>query len=350
MSFEFIMSKNRISSIISSLKHQAYLVTDKSDLFYLTGTELEGFWLLLSKGSPVVFTSVMLGGQLKALLPEARVIAGNGMLKLLEKYCGENGIRRIGLDASKVNMRLAGAIGKFARVEDAGNPVMELRLIKDSGEISRVRESCETAVAALRSVRSRIRPGMTELQIMFKIEEYFAKNGSRAAFPIIVASGPNSANPHHISSARKIKKNDVVLIDLGCVKNGYCSDLTRTFILGKITSPFEAVYSLVREAHDRAVKRVQSGVNASDIDGTARKVISDGGYADNFIHTTGHGLGIEVHEPPRLSEADCSMLSENMLVTVEPGIYLPGKFGVRHENLLLVKKKGNEVLTDDLNS
>ena len=139
------------------------------------------------------------------------------------------------------------------------------------------------------------------------------------------------------------------MIDLGCEQNGYCSDLTRTFVLGKINTLFKEVHSLVKSAHAKAVEQVKGGVKASVIDGIARKTISDGGYGANFIHTTGHGIGIEVHESPRLSGKDSTVLETGMAVTVEPGIYLPGQFGARHEDLILVKNNGCEVLTDDLN-
>ncbi|MFH1367904.1 MAG: Xaa-Pro peptidase family protein [Elusimicrobiota bacterium] len=343
------MKQNRINNIISDLPVPAYLVTDKHDLFYLTGVELDGFWLLLTKNGFTAFTSPMFAEQLSELLPGENVISGKMLLNLLEAYCAKNRVKTIGVDYEKTNLFLAKGLEKIAPLEDTRNLVMRYRQIKGREEIELVKRSCKIAVSALKFARKFIKPGMSEIEMMFKIEEYFAKRHAKPAFPTIVASGPNSANPHHISSARKIKRNDVVLVDLGCVKNGYCSDLTRTFILGKIRNPFKEIKALVREARDQAVKRVKDGALASDIDSTARKIISDGGYADYFIHTTGHGLGIEVHEPPRLSAADATVLRTGMFVTVEPGIYLPGKFGVRHEDLLLVKEKGNEVMTDDFN-
>ena len=341
------MHNNRINKIISSLNQQAYLVTDKNDLFYLTGLDLEGFWLLLTPKGFFAFTPPMFAGQLRGLLVGGKVIAGKNLINSIIELCKAKSIKTLGLDYSKVNHKLAGAFAGSIEIKNSDGLLDEYRLIKDKREIELVIKSSKIAVSALKYARRFMKPGVTELQIMFKIEEYFAKCQAQPAFPIIVAFGPNSANPHHISSARKIKKNDVILVDLGCRYKGYCSDLTRTLNLGKITNSFKEVNALVREAHDRAVKRVKNGVKASEVDAAARQVISDGGYADNFVHTTGHGLGIEVHEPPRLSVADGSVLKSGMFVTVEPGIYLPGKFGVRHENLLLVNEKGNEVLTDD---
>jgi Xaa-Pro aminopeptidase len=180
---------------------------------------------------------------------------------------------------------------------------------------------------------------------VFKIEEYFAKNMVRPSFPIIVASGPNSANPHHISSKRKIVANDVILMDLGCVYKGYCSDLTRTFFLGKTNDLQRKVYALVKRAYGRAMRALKKGVKASSIDNAAREVISNAGFADKFIHTTGHGVGIDIHEPPRLSAKDNTVLKNGMIVTVEPGVYIKGRFGVRIEDTVLINKKGKRVLT-----
>jgi len=165
------------------------------------------------------------------------------------------------------------------------------------------------------------------------------------AFSPIVAFGPHSAEPHHVNSRRRLAKNDTALLDIGCVYQGYCSDLTRTFFLGKICELQKQIYSLVSEAQTLAVKGIRSGRKASDIDGIARSVISRRGYGPQFIHSTGHGVGIDIHEPPRISNKDNTVLKPGMVITVEPGIYLPGKFGVRIEDTVLVTHKGNEVLT-----
>ena len=345
------MINNRISRIISELPVPAYLVTSQADLFYLTGTDLEGFWLVISKEGPVVITSGLLAGQLKENFPDYEIISSRVFSDSLREYCGKRGITAIGADFLNISHALGKQLAGIAELKDTLGLVEKHRMIKDEGEIEKIRKACKLTVSALKYARNLLKPGVSEKQIMFKIEEYFEKNGARPApkFAPIVAFGPNTANPHHVSSDRKIKKNDVALIDLGCVQNGYCSDLTRSFNLGKINTLFKEVHALVKEAHARAVERVRSGVKASDIDDMARKTISDSGYGANFIHTTGHGIGIEVHESPRLSAKDRTVLETGMAVTVEPGIYLPGQFGARHEDLILVKNNGCEVLTDDLN-
>jgi Xaa-Pro aminopeptidase len=345
------MINNRINRIISDLTVPVYLVTSQADLFYLTGIDLEGFWLVISKEGAVLITSKLLAGQLNENFPGSEIIISRAFSDSLREYCRKRGITAVGTDFLNISHALGQKLAGVAELKDTRGLVERRRMIKDSGEIEKIRKACKLAVSALKYARKLLKPGVSEKQIMFKIEEYFEKNGARPApkFQPIVAFGPNTANPHHISSDRKIKKNDVALIDLGCVLNGYCSDLTRTFNLGKINTLFKEVHTLVKEAHARAVEQVRSGVKASDIDDVARKTISDGGYGANFIHTTGHGIGIEVHESPRLSAKDETVLETGMAVTVEPGIYLPGQFGARHEDLILVKNNGCEVLTDDFN-
>ena len=168
---------------------------------------------------------------------------------------------------------------------------------------------------------------MTELDIYFKIEEEFAKRHVVQSFKTIVASGPNSANPHHNSSNRKIRKNDIVMIDMGCVYNGYCSDLTRTFFVGKQNKLQQKIWNIVKLAHDNALVKVKDGIKTKDIDFSARNTIKMAGYEKQFIHTTGHSL------------------KEGTIITIEPGIYLEKKFGVRIEDTVLVRKSGYKVLT-----
>lgn len=333
------------------MKHPAYLVTSQADLFYLTGVDLDGYWLLLTKGGPAVITSELLAGQLAAGLPGTEIISARDFAAAATERCARARCPGLALDFAELAHSQGAKLAEKIKLEDAGGLVARARMVKDEGEIELMRKSCRIAVSALAAARKMIKPGVTEKQIMFKIEEYFASKGARPApkFRPIVAFGPDTANPHHVSSDRKFIKNDVILIDLGCEFGGYCSDLTRTFVLGKINSPFKEILGLVRQAHARAVERAKSGVKASVVDEAARKTITDGGYGANFIHTTGHGVGIEVHEPPRLSPSDTTVLRPGMAVTVEPGIYLPGIYGARHEDLLLITKKGNEVLTDDLN-
>lgn len=322
-----------------------FLATHPADILYLTGLNLEGFWLLVSGDTRTVFAPELLAGQIRELLPAAAVVAGNDLVDSLVSHCRKRKIKTIQVDFSKLSHGAAARIEKYIIIENSNHFIAHRRIVKTSAELEAIAESCALASRIYTRVRALIKPGMTELQIAFKIEELFAKNSVRPSFTPIVAAGPNAANPHHISSHRAVGKNDIILIDMGCLYNGYASDLTRTFAIGKITYLYRTVYALVSRAHRKAIATVRPGVSAHEVDGVARGVITGGGYGKEFIHSTGHGVGIEVHEPPRLSARDSTVLKEGMVVTVEPGIYLPGQFGVRIEDTIEVTHSGRKVLT-----
>jgi Xaa-Pro aminopeptidase len=330
---------------ISKLPLGNHLITNKSDLFYLTGVELEGFWLLVADKKAVVFAPQLLAGQLKRLLPGLGVAGGDNLIELLVQYCKREGLKGLGVCASKMSHSFYVKLNRKINLKDEGDVVVKIRQKKDAQEISKIARACQIASSAMRYAKSLLKPGVTEEEIVFKIEEYFAKNRVRPSFPIIVGTGPNSANPHHISGSRKIAVNDTVLIDLGCVYKGYCSDLTRTFFLGKTNDLQQKAFTLVKRAHGLALLKAGQGVAVWEVDKAARDVISQAGYGDKFIHTTGHGVGIDIHESPRLSAKDDTVLKSGMVVTIEPGIYFAGRFGIRIEDTILIKKKGRKVLT-----
>ena len=225
------------------------------------------------------------------------------------------------------------------------NSIIEQRTIKNKEEIKNIKKACDIVSKVFETVKKKVVPGMTELDIHFKIEEEFAKNHVVQSFKTIVASGPNSANPHHISGNRKIRKNDIVLIDMGCIYKGYCSDLTRTFFVGKENKQQVKIWNIVKQAHDEALIKVNQNMKTSDIDLSARNKIKQEGYEKNFIHTTGHGVGLDIHEAPVIGSKSNEILKEGMVITIEPGIYLEKKFGVRIEDTVLVTKNGYKVLT-----
>ncbi|MBR3628136.1 MAG: aminopeptidase P family protein, partial [Elusimicrobia bacterium] len=223
--------------------------------------------------------------------------------------------------------------------------VLKKRIIKNKEEIKNIKKACEIVSEVFETVKKKIVPGMMEIDIHFKIEEEFAKRHVVQSFKTIVASGPNSANPHHISGNRKIQRNDIVLIDMGCIYNGYCSDLTRTFFIGKEEKNKRKIWNIVKQAHDESLIKVKQNIKASDIDFFARNLIRQEGYGKNFIHTTGHGVGLDIHEAPSIGQKSKDILKEGMIITIEPGIYLDKKFGVRIEDTVLVTKNGYKVLT-----
>jgi Xaa-Pro aminopeptidase/Xaa-Pro dipeptidase len=227
--------------------------------------------------------------------------------------------------------------------------VESLREIKDRVEIDLIRQSAKIAVKGFHYVHQNVRPGMTEREIQARLEHYTKTIGSeKPAFDIIVAAGPRASMPHCQSNETKVKSGNLVLLDMGVVYEGYHSDLTRPIFLGKMTPLHREIHSLVWEAQRAGIKKAGPGVPASEVDAACRELIAKRGYGDKFGHGTGHGVGLEIHEAPTVSGRSETILKPGMVITVEPGIYLPGKFGVRIEDMVLITDKGHEVLTSGL--
>lgn len=336
---------DRINHFRESLPVPACLLTDTATVAWLTRVELDGFWLLITRQEVVAFAPTLLADQVQGLLKGMEVIKADKIFKHFIDYSDKKRIKKLGVDFTNTSHRLGTQLAAQFSLTDVGSQISAGRMVKDREEIRSMRIACKIAAQAFDRFGHLIKPGMTEIEIMYKIEEYFAKNMARPSFPTIVASGPNSANPHHISAKRAFGKNDIVLIDAGCVFDGYCSDLTRTFFLGKINGLQQEIYTLVDTARKAAISDIRPGKTAAEIDASARGVIAAAGYADSFIHSTGHGIGRQVHEEPRVSASDKTVLRPGMAVTVEPGVYLPAQFGVRIEDTVLVTNNGCEVLT-----
>lgn len=221
-----------------------------------------------------------------------------------------------------------------------------LRAVKDGNEISNIRAAAAIASNALNAVLERIRPGMTEREFAADLDDAIRRGGAQeVSFPTIVASGENSARPHARPQGRTVRAGDLMTIDFGAVFDGYHSDETCTVMLGQADARQEQVYQVVKQAHDRAIEAIRAGVSCRMIDGAARSWIDAQGFGESFTHGTGHGVGLDVHEYPRLVAQSEAILEAGMVVTVEPGVYLPGLWGVRIEDLVVVQKDGCEVLS-----
>ena len=222
----------------------------------------------------------------------------------------------------------------------------QLRLCKDEIELDKTREAIAIAEKAFESNLPDLRPGMTEKEVAWRMERLMREAGADGlAFPVIVAAGPNSALPHAIPSDRSIQIGEPVLFDWGTRKAGYCSDTSRTVILGEADDRFQEVYTVVRDAQAMAQAAMEPGVSCKEVDRVARDFIASKGYGDYFGHGLGHGTGLAIHEAPRLSPISDAVLTPGMICTVEPGIYLPEWGGIRLENQVVVTKNGIEQLT-----
>ena len=236
----------------------------------------------------------------------------------------------------------AGLSVEFADFEDM---VENFRVLKQEPEIGAIRAALSIAESVFEEYVRIISPGMTEKEVAWELEKRLRESGADAlSFPTIVASGPNSALPHAIPGDRKLCQGEPVLFDWGVKRNGYCSDISRTVIIGEPDETFRKVFSTVLEAQRKAIEAVKPGISTKTVDGIARAYIESMGFKDKFGHGLGHGVGLAIHEPPRLSPLSDKPLEPNMVFTVEPGIYLPEWGGVRLENMVVVREEGVEIL------
>ncbi|MDR0931105.1 MAG: type II 3-dehydroquinate dehydratase [Clostridiales bacterium] len=227
------------------------------------------------------------------------------------------------------------------------NALIKNNMIKKPDEIAKIRAAAEIGNKGYEYIKSIVKPGISELDIAKKLEEFMLSQGaSGLSFDTIVACGSNSANPHaQPSRDRIVADNDMVMIDFGCVYQGYCSDMTRMIKVGELNDTQRKIWDIVLNAQQLAIKAIRPGVRAKDIDKIARDYIAEAGYGEQFIHTTGHGVGTVVHEEPRVSKVSDDILQSGMVITVEPGIYIKGEGGARIEDLILVTDDGYEVLS-----
>ncbi|HTJ74617.1 MAG TPA: aminopeptidase P family protein [Acidimicrobiales bacterium] len=284
---------------------------------------------------------------------EARIevgLTGGRQKELVQEAAA--GIARLGLEAAAVTWaqqrKFDGEWFPDAELVPTEGLVEELRKVKDAGEVERMAEAAAVADAALAAVRHRLAEGPTEEQFALELDFEMRKGGASApSFDTIVASGPNGAKPHHRPSGRRIERGELVVVDFGAIVDGYCSDMTRTFCVGEPSSATaRRMVEVVAESQRAGVAAVRAGVEGKGVDEICRNVIAEAGWADAFLHSTGHGVGLEIHEDPRVSSASTDTLVAGHVVTVEPGVYLPEHGGVRIEDTVVVTDEGCTVLTN----
>ncbi len=277
-------------------------------------------------------------------------LIGPGLGEHLGRIWPVEGVARFGFDDRSLTVnaleRVREALGDCAQLVPAGGLVEPLREIKDAGEARRVREAARLADRALLEVIERGLAGRSEVAVALDLEMTMRTLGAQAlSFQPIVAGGARGALPHGEPRNVAIESGSLVTIDWGCRLDGYCSDCTRTFAVGGgVEDEARAAYDLVLHAQESSLAAVAPGVECRDVDAVARAIIDEAGYGDRFGHGLGHGVGLDIHEGPRLSRLSEATLAPGMVVTVEPGVYLPGRFGIRIEDLVLVTNDGHEVL------
>lgn len=324
---------------------EAFLISRPVNFRYLSGFDGEGF-LLITRNRAYLFTDFRYAEQAREHVPGFDLVQVRGELSgWLPQFISDLGIRQLGLEGDDLSLNTYRKLAEKVlslnpppELIPTGGIVESLRAVKDKEEIEKIGRAASLAEAALRWANEFLRPGMEERKIAWELEKFLRENGSEELpFEIIVASGPNSALPHARPTSRLLLEGEPVVIDLGARVQGYCSDFTRTFFLGKPPREFERIFRLVQEAQTVALEEIRSGMTGEEADGLARKVIEKAGYGEAFGHGLGHGVGLEVHEAPRLGPGSADMLQEGMVFTLEPGIYLGGRGGVRLEDMVVLK-------------
>ncbi len=350
--------RRHLKKIIAKLKENnltGLLVSYPPNISYLTGYTSRDAYLLVSKKQNFYITDSRYTEEAKAQLgKEFSVIRADGSaFKIISQICGKQKIKRLGFEEQRFSYagykKLKESLPRNIILAPAGNITESLRQVKSTAELKRIKKAIRITIKALEFIKNYLRPGKREIEVAAELEYFIKNNGAEgAAFEIIVASGPNSSFPHHVPSRRKIRKNDLVLIDIGVNYRGYKSDLTRVFFLGKMTILQRKIFDLVQKAQEKAIKEIKPAVEISKVDTAARQYISQNGYGGFFGHALGHGVGLEVHEAPNISGKTKDKLEPGMVFTVEPAIYLPHKFGIRLEDMVLVTKNKVEVLSGAL--
>ena len=329
-----------------------FLVTGAANRRYLSGFTGSAGVLLVSPERCWLVTDFRYFEQARQQAPDWELYPQKGKLsEALGQLFREEGVTRLAFEKEHITYAQYEALaGLGLELVGQAGLVEKLRMIKDEGELEAIRRAAALADDAFAHILSVIRPGMREEEVALELEYHMRRAGAAGvAFETIVASGPRSALPHGRASSRRIEPGDFVTMDLGCVVGGYCSDLTRTVVVGRADDDQRKVYDLVARAQQAGLEALRAGRRGSEVDAQARRVIADAGHADHFGHGLGHGVGLEVHEAPRLSPQaagpDEPLLEAGMVVTVEPGVYIPDWGGVRIEDLVVVREDGCEILS-----
>lgn len=346
--------QKKLKTLLASGVLDALLIRKKENIFYLTGARGEDSVLVISASGNSIITDARYAEEYSGSSKNCSIITtgANSGPQCIYDILKKDRARRVGFDPDSFTYSEIAVLKKYIRntklIPKAG-VVESLRRVKDPYEIQCVRKACVYGLSAMSHGLKNLRFRHTERSLKREIEAYLLKNDIEpAGFEIIVASGKNSSMPHAIATDKKIKKEKMVVIDLGAKNYSYNSDLTRTYFLGRIERKCSDLYRIVLDAQRKAIDNIKPGVKASYIDNISRSYISEKGFGRYFVHSLGHGIGLETHEEPWLSGKSKAVLEQGMVVTVEPGIYIPGWGGIRIEDVVLVTKNNCEVLTEGL--
>jgi Xaa-Pro aminopeptidase len=342
--------KNLIAEFPRYKNIDAFLVTGDTNVRYLTQFPASESWLLVTKTKAFYITDSRYTLEARMGLKGISVKEfAQTPIRTLYELTKANKVKRLGMDERHTTLglfrRLRECCPRNTKLVPSTGLVEELRVVKEEGEVDAIRQCLKLHFKAIDLMKKVVKPGVTERDVALKLEQFVKSNRAGFSFPPIIASGPNSCFPHARVTDRVIKNNEPVLLDFGIDINGYKSDLTRNFFLGRIAPRYKQVLEAVTLAQRESINLIKPGASVCDIDTHARKVLRKFGLAKYFGHSLGHGVGLDIHENPRLSCKCNCLLEPGMVVTVEPGVYIPNEFGIRVEDMVLVTKEGCEVLS-----
>lgn len=348
----FEQRRERLRSLVAKSEVDGLLVTDFTNVTYLTGFTGDDSFLLVTRENAIMLTdpryTQQLGDECPGLPLEVRY-PGTEMMTLVSNVVTAAKLSKLGIEGHSMTVDFCSKITKVlekTQILSTSGLVHELRAVKDDDEIAQIREAIGFAERAFAIVRKWLRPEHSEREVAYELENQIRRlGGTKCSFTPIVGVGPRGALPHAGLSDKRIADDSFVLIDWGARGRLYISDLTRILVTAKIPPKLETVYGVVLRANLAGIAAIKPGAVFEDVDAAARKVIEDAGFGPQFGHSLGHGIGLQVHEAPRLATKQKGTLQPGMVVTIEPGIYIPGWGGVRIEDDVLVTKSGHEVLS-----
>lgn len=343
-----ILRLNKLCQKMADHQLEALLVKSSSNVYYLSGFTGTNAMLFITLNKSYLLTDFRYTEQATNQSPDFEIIREDQEpLRKISEFA--RGLKNIGMEeeaTSWADYRKTKEILSGCDLRDASEILRELRQVKDESEIEVLRQAIKITDEAFLSVVDKIKPGVVEAELSLELEITLRRLGaSGRSFDYIVASGKRSAMPHGVASTKKINNHELVTLDFGAKYHMYCSDLTRTVFVGQPEAKHREIYHIVLEAQQKAIQELKPGMTGKEVDAIARNVISQAGYRDFFGHGLGHSLGIDIHENPRLNTREQKVLEPGMVVTVEPGIYIPDWGGVRIEDVVLVTNFGAEVLT-----
>ena len=339
----------KIREIIADSEFDSLLIDSDVNRFYLTNFTGSAGRVLFTPENEYFITDFRYTEQAGEQTEGFEIIELNqDIVQSINDILEKDGTKKLGFESKTVTYYQHSQYDKKLKnielipTEDL---VKDIRMVKDEYEIEMIKKAIEISDKAFEHILDFIEPGMTEKEVALELETYQKKlGGSKNAFDFIVASGKRSSMPHGVASDKVIKENELITLDFGTFYKGYCSDITRTFVLGKATEKQKEIYNIVLEAQLAVIDKIKAGMSGVEADKIARDIIKEAGYGDNFGHGLGHGIGVQVHEGPTASYKSEDTIIENSVVTDEPGIYIKGWGGVRIEDDLLITKDGCEVL------